>query len=127
MRSATGESAQQPVYVTNVGSGGSAFASGTVTDPVYTQGGYLPAGTDRSGSAGTSSAQIIAANASRRGPNIQNIGANNIGINEFGAAAAIGTAGTYTLVPGASMSIRTNRAIFAIAATGATAFTATEW
>lgn len=97
------------------------------TNGVFTQPGTLPAGTDRSGSAATSSGQIIAANAARRGLNIQNVGANNIGINEFGGAAVIGGAGTYTLAPGASMNIRTNRAIFAIAATGATAFTATEF
>jgi hypothetical protein len=89
--------------------------------------GTLPAGTDRSGTAATSSGQIVAANSARKGLEIQNIGANNIGINEFGGAAAIGTAGTYTLAPGASMKIRTNRAVTAIAATGATAFTATEW
>lgn len=91
------------------------------------EGGVLSAGADRSGSAGTTSAQIAAANANRRGLEIQNIGTNNIGVNEFGGTAAIGTAGTYTLVPGASMEIRTNRAITAIAATGATPFTATEW
>lgn len=94
---------------------------------VYSVAAVLPAATDRSGSATTSSAQIVAANTSRRGLEIQNIGANNIGINEFGGTAAIGTAGTYTLVPGASMKVRTNRAITAIAATDATAFTATEW
>ena len=87
----------------------------------------LTAANNRSGSAGTTSAQIIAANLSRRGLEIQNIGANNIGINEFGGAAAIGTAGTYTLIPGASMRVRTTNAITAIAATAATAFTATEW
>ena len=89
--------------------------------------GFSAAGTDRSGSATTTSGQIIAANASRKGLRIQNIGANNIGVNEFGGTAAIGTAGTCTLVPGAWMDVRTNRAVFAIAATGATAFSATEW
>lgn len=89
--------------------------------------GSLPAGTDRSGSATTTSAQLAAANTSRKGLNVQNIGANNIGINEIGGAAAIGTAGTYTLAPGATMSVRTNRVINVIAATGATAYTATEF
>lgn len=87
----------------------------------------LPAGTDKSGTATTSSTQIVAANASRKGLFIQNIGANNIGVNEFGGTAAIGTAGTFTLAPGTSMSVRTNRAITAIAATASTAFTATEF
>lgn len=87
----------------------------------------LTAGTDRSGTATTTSTQIVAANTSRRGLEIQNIGANNIGINEFAGTAAIGTAGTYTLVPGSSMRVRTNRAVTAIAATASTAFTATEW
>lgn len=107
--------------------GGSASANGEASTPLYTQTAALPAGTDRSGTAATVSGQIVAANASRRGLEIQNIGANNIGINEFGGTAAIGTAGTFTLVPGASRHIRTNRAITAIAATGATAFAATEW
>lgn len=94
---------------------------------LYTQQGPLPAGTDRSGSATTASTITIPANAARRVLNIQNIGANNIGVNEFGGTAAIGTAGTYTLTPGSSMNVRTNRAITMIAATGATAFTATEY
>lgn len=89
--------------------------------------GVLPAGTDRSGSATTTSVQIVPANTNRRGLEIQNIGANNIGVNEFGGVAAIGTAGTYTVAPGASMKVRTNRAVTAIAATVTTPFTATEW
>lgn len=87
----------------------------------------LTAGTNRSGTATTTSAQLAAANTSRRGLEVQNIGANNIGINEFGAAAAIGTAGTYTLAPGASVRIRTSNLVNVIAATASTAFTATEW
>jgi len=87
----------------------------------------LPAGTDRSGTAQTTSGQIIAANPARRGLDIQNIGANNIGINEFGGTAAIGTPGTYTVAPNGSFRVKTNRAVTAIAATAATAFTATEW
>lgn len=87
----------------------------------------LPASTDRSGTATTSSAQLAAANANRRGLNIQNIGANNIGINEQGGTAAIGTAGTYTVVPGGTLNVRTNKQVNVIAATGATAYTATEF
>ncbi len=99
----------------------------SASNPVFTQTPFLTAGTDRSGTATTSSTVPIAANASRRGLNIQNIGANNIGVNEFGGTAAIGTAGTYTLAPGASMNVRTNRAVSVIAATASTAYTATEF
>lgn len=94
--------------------------------PVSTTTALLPAGTDRSGAAATSSGPLAAANANRRSLSIQNVGANNIGVNEFGGTAAIGSAGTYTLVPNATMTVRTNRAITVIAATGATAYTATE-
>ncbi len=108
--------------------GGAAGADGSsATAPINTQTGALPAGTDRSGTATTTSGTLAAANATRRGLEIQNIGANNIGVNEFGGTAAIGAAGTYTLAPGASMRVRTNRLVTAIAATGATAYTATEW
>lgn len=108
----------QPVVITN---GASSPISTTTTSSA------LPTGTDRSGTATTSSAPLAAANAARRGLNIQNIGANNIGVNEFGGTAAIGTAGTYTLVPQATMNVRTAGAVNVIAATGATAYTATEW
>lgn len=87
----------------------------------------LPAGTNRSGTANTTASTLAAANTARRGLEIQNVGANNIGVNEIGGTASIGAAGTYTLVPGASMRVRTNRAISVIAATGATIYTATEW
>lgn len=97
------------------------------TAPVITQNAALSAGTDRSGTATTSSTTPIAANTARRGLNIQNIGANNIGINEFGGTAAIGTAGTYTLAAGATLNVRTNRAISVIAATASTPYTATEF
>ena len=97
-------------------------ATGTYTVP-----GFMPAATDRSGTATTTSSTLAAANSSRRGLNIQNIGANNIGVNEFGGTAAIGTAGTYTLAPGASMNVRTNRAVTVIAATASTAYSATEF
>lgn len=109
-----------PVYITN-GTGTSDAIQTTATQS------NLPAGTDRSGTATTTSGQLAAANTSRKGLNIQNIGANNIGVNEFGGVAAIGTAGTYTLLPNATMSIRTNRQINVIAATGNTAYAATEF
>lgn len=123
MRSGTGESALQPLFVASVASG-TALADGSSV-PNSTP--PLPAGTDKSGSAATSSGQLAAANTARRGLNIQNIGANNLGINEFGGTAAIGTAGTYTVAPGGSINVRTNRQVNVIAATGATAYTATEF
>lgn len=119
---------QQDLRVDATGALITAGATGeTAANPSFTQTGVLTAATDRSGTATTTSAQIVAANTARRGLEIQNIGANNIGINEFSGTAAIGTAGTYTLTPNSSMRVRTNRAITAIAATASTAFTATEW
>jgi hypothetical protein len=104
---------------------------GTAANPFITSASSasqsLTAGTNRSGTATTTSAQLAPANTSRRGLNIQNIGANNIGINEFGGAAAIGTAGTYTIAPGASANVRTTNQVNVIAATASTAFTATEF
>jgi hypothetical protein len=103
-------------------------AGGSAGSPTYTQSQStpLPAGTDRSNTATTTSQALIPANANRRALNIQNVGANNIGVNEFGGTATIGSAGTYTLVPGASMNVRTSNAISFVAATGNTPFTATE-
>jgi len=94
---------------------------------VVSQAASLNQATDRSGTASTTSATLAAANTARRGLEIQNVGANNIGVNEFGAAAVIGAAGTYTLLPGATMRVKTTRLITAIAATGATPYTATEY
>jgi len=110
-----------------VSAAGVANPAGTQADPSYTQSAALPAGTDRSGTAATTSGTLAAANTARRGLNIQNIGANNIGVNEFGGTAAIGTPGTYTIVPGGAFNVRTNRAVTVIAATAATAYTATEF
>ena len=108
-------------------SGGGNFLPSGDAGGAWVNPGLLPAATDRSGTATTTSGTLALANASRRGLNIQNIGANNIGVNEFGGTAAIGTAGTYTLAPGASMNIRTNRAVTVIAATASTAYSATEF
>ncbi len=69
----------------------------------------------------------MAANASRKGLVGQNIGTNNIGFNEFGGTAAIGTAGTYTVAPGISFSISTTNAVNFVASTGSTAVTITEY
>jgi len=89
--------------------------------------GQLTAGTDRSGTAGTSSATLAPANTARKGLNIQNISANTIGVNEFGGTAAIGTAGTYTIPAGGSTNIRTTNAVTVVASAASSAYTATEF
>jgi hypothetical protein len=59
--------------------------------------------TDRTiASASGSSQQIMAANASRHQLIIQNIGNANCGVNPTGGTAAIGSAGTLTLLPAGS-------------------------
>lgn len=77
--------------------------SGTVTvaNPV----GITP--TDRTiTSASGASEQIMAANSSRHSMTIQNTGTANCGVNPTGGTAAIGGAGTLTLIPGGSYSPR---------------------
>jgi len=86
----------------------------------------LAAGTDRSGTAQTTVAVLAAANAARRSLDVQNVGANNIGVTENGTDPTIGNPGTYTIAPGGSFKARTNREVRVIAATGATPYTATE-
>ena len=89
----------------------------------------LPSGTDRSSTITTGgTAQVLAAaNTARRGLKGQNISAGNMGINEVGGTAVIGTAGTNTIPPGSTFSISTNRAVSIIGATTGQAFTATEF
>lgn len=87
----------------------------------------LPATTDRSGTATTTSGGLtVAANANRKSLVGQNISAVVIGFNEQAGTAAIGTAGTYTVAAGASFSISTNKAVNFIAASGTAAVTITE-
>lgn len=101
------------------------YASDGATVPV-TQG-ALTAGTNRSGTATTTSGGLnVAANTSRRALVGQNISAVNIGFNEFGGTAAIGTAGTYTVPAGSSFSISTTNQVNFIAASGTAAVTMTE-
>lgn len=59
---------------------------------------------DRSSTLSTSSATILQRNEQRKAFMIQNISAVNVGINILGTAAAIGTAGTITLVPNGQLS-----------------------
>lgn len=90
--------------------------------------GSLPAGTDRSSSitTGGSAQQLAPANSARVSLTGQNTSAGNLGINEVGGTAAIGSAGTYTIAPGQSFSVGTNRAISIVGATTGQTFTATE-
>lgn len=127
MRSGIGNSASDPIYVTQ--SAATTDANGNpIAQPTYTtQSSALPAGTDRSGTANTTASTLAAANPSRKGLEVQNVGANNIGINEMGGTAAIGAAGTYTVLPNGTFKTRTNRALSVIAATGATVYSATEY
>lgn len=89
----------------------------------------LTAGVDKSGTitAGGASQQLAAANTARLALTIQNISGGDLGINEMGGTAAIGTAGTYTLPAGASAEVHTNRLVNIIGATTGQAFTATEF
>jgi len=101
------------------GSGGGGGSSTPVT---------LPATTDRSGSATTTSGGLsVPANANRQALLGQNVSSVNIGFNEQGGTAAIGSAGTYTVVPGASFSISSNKLINFVSATGNAAVTMTEY
>lgn len=50
-----------------------------------------------------SSQQLLASSGTRRFLMIQNIGANNVGVNLAGGTAAIGGTGTATLYPGGSL------------------------
>lgn len=87
------------------------------------------AGTDLSGTATTTSGVFnIPADAARHPGDIQgqNVSAVNIGVNEFGGTAAIGSPGTYTVPPGGSFSISTNRLVNFVSASGSAAVTITK-
>ena len=127
MRSGIGNSSGDPIFTSTVGAAGTISPSGTPGEPVNTVAAPFSAGTDRSGTAGTTSAQLAASNNARRGLNIQNVSANVIGVNEFGGVAAIGSSGTYTIAAGASLSVRTSRQINVIASAAASPYTATEF
>lgn len=73
-----------------------------VTNQPVLQGGY----TDRSiANLSGASEQLMPANAARRVLVISNVSANTIGVNLTGGVAAIGVAGTLTLLAGASLTI----------------------
>lgn len=111
-----------------VGAGGTAQPAGTAADPRYVQSPPLPGGTDRSGTATTTSGGLfVAANANRRGLVGQNVSGVSIGFNEFNGTAAIGSAGTYTVAAGQAFAISTSSRVNFIAASGTAAVTITEF
>lgn len=57
---------------------------------------------------GGTSIQLVAPNANRRYLLIENVGTVNIGISLQPTAAALGSAGTFTLVPTGSLVFETN-------------------
>ena len=97
-------------------------------NPIPVIDGYLPAGTNRSGTitAGGTAQQLAAANTTRRALYGQNISAADLWVNEVGGNAAVGAAGSYKVGPGEGFSISTNRAISIVGATTGQAFTAVE-
>ena len=98
------------------------------TAPIPVNSGYLPAGTNRSGSITTGgTAQVLAAaNTTRRGLFGQNISNGDLWINEIGGTAASGSAGSYRVAAGESFSISTNRAISILGGATGQAWTAVE-
>lgn len=110
------------------------MGDGTQAEVVYIGGGStgsssaLPAGTDRSGTitAGGTAQTLAPSNAARTSLTGQNTSTGNLGINEIGGTAAIGSPGTYTIAAGQAFSIATNRAISIVGATTGQSFTATE-
>lgn len=114
------------------------MGDGTQAEVVYIGGGStggggststaLPAGTDRSGTiaAGGTAQTLAPSNTSRLSLTGQNTSTGNLGINEIGGTAAIGSPGTYTIAAGQAFSVATNRAISIVGATTGQSFTATE-
>lgn len=85
---------------------------------------------DRSTTLSVTSKTILARNEQRRAFLIQNVGAVNVGVNILGADAAIGSAGTVTLVPNGQLSAEgfdcPKNGFTAIAASGTPALTIWE-
>ena len=118
--------AYQPVSL--VDSTGASIGSASAPVATSSSPASLTTATNRSGTATTTSGGLnVAANASRKGLVGQNLSAVNIGFNEFGGTAAIGTAGTYTVPAGASFAISTSNLVNFIAASGTAAVTLTEY
>ncbi len=89
----------------------------------------VTSGTNLSGSATTTSGAFnLPANANRRPGDVQgqNVSGVTIGFNEFGGAAVIGAAGTYTVPAGATFSITTSATVNFISSAGTAAVTVTS-
>jgi hypothetical protein len=88
----------------------------------------LPPGTSRSGTiAAANTAQTLApANASRQSLTGQAPASAQIGINEMGGTAAIGSPDTYIIAAGQAFGISTNRAISIVCGTAGVSWSATE-
>lgn len=86
-------------------------------------------GTNRSGTiaAANTAQQLAAENGIRRGLTIQNIDDTDMWVNELGGTAAINSAGSYKLAPGAVLQVGTINAISIICSTISKKFTAVEY
>lgn len=86
-------------------------------------------GVSRSGAItlGGTSQVLAAANSARRGLCIQNISAEDMWVNPFGAVAAAATAGSYKIVTMGFLTIPTSGAVAVVAATTGSKFTANEY
>lgn len=85
--------------------------------------------TDRSSTiaVGGTSQQLMASNTSRKGGYVQNLSTTaNLGIRFGASAAAIGSAGTITVFPGAIVTFQITEAVQIVGPTGGQAFTAGE-
>lgn len=136
MRSGIGNSASDPVFVAVTsggggGGGGDASAANQLTEidrltTLATAANKPTAGANLSGSVTTTSGDFnLPADATRKPGDVQgqNLGTVNIGFNEFNATAAIGSAGTWTVVPGQTFAITTSNRINFVAASGTAAVT----
>jgi hypothetical protein len=123
MRSGIGNSAGDPLFVSDVSVGGAPVSA---SNPLQTQPAPLVAGTDRSGSITTGGAaqQVAAGNTSRRALDFQNTSDTEMRVTENGTAATATTG--YQVLAGGRFSARTNRAISVFCATTGKTFAATE-
>lgn len=89
--------------------------------------GYLPAGTNRSGSitAANTSQTLAAANTTRKYLGIQNTSTGDLWIDEFGNDAVLASP-SFRIAAGGSLNVRTNAKIAIIGATAGQTWSATE-
>lgn len=86
-------------------------------------------GQNKSGSItlGGTSQSLAVDNPGRHGLYIQNISAEDMWVNPFGAVAAAATAGSFKIVSFGFLNIPTNDAVAIVAATTGSKFTAVEY